>query len=151
MIQFWQVSLDEAMAGSDSIVRNALVPFLTMMFLVINILKELGQMATEGKKYFLNSEGKSYLPNFENISDLIIYVLVIICQYFYWCTGRVVNGYYIPENGTFSDDALFETDPGSESVFENFFLPTILLLHFNLIVQHMVAFKITRQYIVMII
>ena len=104
MIQFWQVSLETAIASNDSLIRSVLVPFLTIIFLVINILKELGQISIEGKKYFLNSEGKKYLPNFENIIDLIISALVIVCQYFYWCKGKIVNGYYIPEDGTFSDD-----------------------------------------------
>ena len=79
MIQFWQVSLDQAMAANESVFRTVVVPLLTMTLLVISLLKEIGQMATEGRKYFLNSEGKKYLPNFENLSDLIIFVLIIIC------------------------------------------------------------------------
>lgn len=90
-------------------------------------------MKTEGKEYLINSE---YSIQFENIGDLLAYVLVTICQFYYFGTGKIVNGYFFPDK---------------DSHFEEFFLPTILVLHLNLIVQHLVAFKITRQYVIIII
>ena len=142
MIQFWQFNEDEATLENESQLFRKTVPILTAILLVVNILKEIGQVITEGKSYF---------TDFENLTDLTIYVLVIICQYFYWFTGKRVNGYYFPDSNTYSEDQPDDTDPKSGSVFERILLPTIILLHFNLILQHMVAFKIFRQYIVVIL
>ena len=74
------------------------------------------------------TEGRDYI-SFENLADLIAYILVSVCQFYYWSTGSVVNGYFIPED---------------DSNFKNYLLPTITILHLNLIVQHMIAFKLTR-------
>ena len=82
------------------------------------------------------TELKEYFSDYYNCSDLIVCVLVSICQYYYWATGKIVNGYFFPED---------------DSYFEVFLLPTILALHLNLILQHMIAFEIIRRYVVMII
>ena len=117
---------DQAISGNGSNFQKIVVPFLSIIFLVLNICKEIGQISTVGRQYFLD---------LENIADLTVSVLVLICQYFYW-TGTKVNGYFIPEtrNGSSYEDSMFGIDPESGSFFENFLLPTILLLHFNLIV-----------------
>ena len=80
-------------------------------------------------------EGDDFL-NFENILDLMVQLLVIICQFFYWTTGKVVNGYFFPDD---------------ESYFEGFLFFMILALHMNLILQYSIAFSITRRYVIMII
>ena len=82
------------------------------------------------------TEGREYFTSAENISDLLAYTLVSICQFYYFRTGKIVNGFFFPEDG---------------SNFEEFLLPTILVLHLNLVVQHLIAFKITRQYVIIII
>ena len=64
------------------------------------------------------TEGKEYFYSFENAGDLIVYILVCVCQFYYWGRPRVVNGYYVPDD---------------DSYFEAFLLPTILFLHLNLI------------------
>ena len=64
------------------------------------------------------TEGRDYL-SFENLGDLTAYILVSVCQAYYWGTGSVVNGYFFPDN---------------DSNFKNFLLPTITILHLNLIV-----------------
>ena len=63
-------------------------------------------------------------------------MLVSICQFYYWGTGRVFNGYYFPED---------------ESYYHGFLFFTILALHLNLILQYSIAFKTTRRYVIMII
>ena len=90
---------------------------------------------TEGKEYFFSFE-KDYLFNFENILDLIVYILVTICQYYYFGTGKVANGYYFPDD---------------DSYFQGFLFFMILVLHLNLILQYSIAFAITRRYVIMII
>ena len=90
---------------------------------------------TEGRDYFFSFE-KDYYLNFGNMIDLIVYILVTICQVYYWTTGNIYNGYYFPEN---------------DSYFQEFLLFTILALHLNLILQYMIAFKVTRRYVIMII
>ena len=74
--------------------------------------------------------------SFENCADMVAYTLVCICQTYYFFTGKMVGGYFFPDE---------------ESHFEDFLLLAILLLHLNLIVQYMIAFSFTRQYIIMII
>ena len=95
--------------------------------MVLNLLKEIMQIFIEGKYY---------LADKFNRVDLIVYILVGICQYYYWFTGERVNGYFFPN---------------TDSYFEVFLLLTILALHLNLILQHLIAFKITRSYVIMII
>ena len=85
------------------------MPSLSMIFLAVYILKEIMQLVTERK---------DYLTDFFNISDLICCVLVSICQFYYWRTGRLVNGFFFPEE---------------DSYFEEFLLPAVLVLHLNLI------------------
>ena len=70
-----------------NVLHGSFIPFLTVLFLVINILKEIFQMVTEGYDYL----------TFENLADLTVYGLVIICQFYYWRTGNIVNGYYFPD------------------------------------------------------
>ena len=108
---------------------------MSIILLVINILIEIFQVMTEGKDYFFSLE-KDYFFSFENIIDLTVYVLVTICQFYYFGTGKVVNGYY------FSDD---------DSYFQGFLFFTILTLHLNLILQYTIAFSVTRRYVIMII
>lgn len=99
------------------------------------------------------TEGKEYFKSFENIGDLIAYILVIICQCFYWGTGEFVNGYFFPDDGSFEDylfehrksahayirtdlnhnQHLYDTEIEAGSRFESFLLITVLLLHFNLV------------------
>ena len=88
---------------------NTLVPVLTLIFLLVIILKEIIQIFIEKKEYFYD---------IYNYGDLIVCVLVSICLYYYWCTGKLVNGYFFADDG---------------SLFEVFLLPTILILHLNLI------------------
>ena len=90
---------------------------------------------TEKRDYFFSLE-KDYYLNFENIFDLIVYILVTICQVYYRTTGNIYNGYFFPEH---------------DSYFQEFLLFTILALHLNLILQYMIAFKVTRRYVIMII
>ena len=85
MAQFWQTSLDEAMIGHG--LQSSFIPFLTVLFLLINILKEIFQMVTERYDYL----------TFENLADLTVYVMVIICEFYYWRTGNIVNGYFFPD------------------------------------------------------
>ena len=90
---------------------------------------------TEEKDYFFSLE-RDYFFNFENIIDLMVHLLVTICQFYYWTTGKVVNGYFFPDD---------------DSYFEGFLFFMILALHMNLILQYSVAFAITRRYIIMIL
>ena len=106
---------------------TALTPTLTATILILNLLKEIFQMVTECKDYF---------RSFENVGDLIVFVLVAVCQYYYYSTGKIINGYYFPD---------------TESYFEEYLLFTILMLHLNLILQHMIAFEVKRKYVIMII
>ena len=64
------------------------------------------------------TDGRDHFKSFQNVGDLVVYILVCICEYYYWGTGKIENGYYIPEENSY---------------FEVFFLPTILFLHLNLI------------------
>ena len=64
------------------------------------------------------TEKKEYFIDVYNYADLIVCILVSICQYYYLATGEIVNGYFFP---------------GNDSLFEVFLLPTILMLHLNLI------------------
>ena len=87
-----------------------MVPVLTILLLVVNLFKEIIQLITEGLDYFLN---------YENVIDLVVIVLVTICQYYYFFgKGKTEKGYYFPEE---------------ESHFIDFLLPTTLMLHLNLI------------------
>ena len=52
---------------------------LTLILLVIHIVKEAVQLAAEGWEYF---------KSIANLADLLAYSLVIICQGYYWLTGR---------------------------------------------------------------
>ena len=115
MVQFWQTNLDEAMIGPQPLLFRFLIPLLTVTLLVVNIFKEIFQIINEGKEYFIDKE---YSINFENLGDLIVYVLVSICQLYYFGTGKLVKGYFFPDDGSY---------------FENFLLLTILALHLNLI------------------
>ena len=99
---------------------NTLVPALSVICLLVIVLKEIVQIITEKKEYF---------TDIYNYADFIVCILVIICQYYYFNTGEIVNGYFFP---------------GNDSLFELFLLPTILVLHLNLILQHMIAFRIIR-------
>ena len=90
---------------------------------------------TEGKNYLFNLK-RDFVLNFENILDLIGYLLVTICQFYYWTSGKVVNGYYFANY---------------DSYFEGYFFFMILALHFNLILQYSIAFSITRRYVIMIL
>ena len=67
--------------------------------------------------------------SYENFGDIIAYTLVCICQAYYFTSGKMEKGYY------FADE---------DSYFKEFLLPAILMLHLNLIVQHMIAFNFTR-------
>ena len=87
---------------------KAIVPILTIIFSVIFIFKEIFQMVNESLDYL----------NFENLADSTVCILVTICQFYYWRTGKRVNGYYITEQ---------------KSNFEYFLLPMIVLLHLSLI------------------
>ena len=77
----------------------------------------------------MGTDGKDYFKSFENAGDLIVYIFVCICQFYYWGTATDESGYYIPEEGSY---------------FEVYLLPTMLFLHLNLILQHLIAFKLTR-------
>ena len=133
MLQFWQTSLDEAVNSSKPSFLSAMIPILSVTLLVVNILKEIFQMINEGKGYFIDEE---LSIQFENVGDLIAYGLISVCQVYYFGTGRIINGYFFPDY---------------ESFFEDFLLLAILALHLNLILQHMIALKITRRYVIMII
>ena len=108
---------------------------MTIALLVVKILFEIFQVVTEGKNYLFDLE-KDFVLNFENILDLIGYLLVTICQFYYWTSGKVVNGYY---------------SPNYYSYFEGYFFFMILALHLNLILQYSIAFSITRRYVIMIL
>ena len=43
------------------------------------------------------TERLAYFTEYENIGDLIVYILVSICQYYYWFRGEIVNGYFYPD------------------------------------------------------
>ena len=57
------------MINSRSQIFNAVIPRLTVTILVINLLKEVLQMITEGTDYL----------SFDNFADLTAFVLVSIC------------------------------------------------------------------------
>ena len=109
MIQFWQLSHDEAMMSGQYEIILILAPILSITFLFFNVIKEIVQIRTEGR---------DYIRDFENVGDFIACILVSVCQFYYFFTGKRVNGYFIPEN---------------DSNFEVFLLPMILVLHLNLI------------------
>ena len=50
------------------------------MLLVVNSLKEIIQLITEGLDYFFN---------YENVIDLAAIIMVTICQSYYWGTGKI--------------------------------------------------------------
>ena len=100
---------------------------MTVILLGIHVVKEILEMYIEGKDYF---------TTFENAADWMVTILVCVCQFYYWGTAKREYGYYMPEEGSY---------------FEVFLLPTMLFLHLNLILQHLIAFKLTRQYVVMIV
>ena len=62
--------MDKAMIEPRSQLVATLVPYLTIILLVINVLKEIFQMVTERA---------NYLTNYENIIDLTVYIFVSIC------------------------------------------------------------------------
>ena len=63
-------------------------------------------------------------------------ILVSICQIYYFTTGKIENGTYFPED---------------DSYFEGFLLVMILILHLNLVFQYLIAFELTRRYVIIII
>ena len=82
------------------------------------------------------AEGKSYFESFANVTDVIAYVLVIICQYYFWRTGDNQHNYFIPDQ---------------DSYFEVFLLPMMLMLHLTLIFQHLIALQNFRFFIIMVV
>ena len=62
--------MENAMIEPRSQLIAILVPYLTFIFLVINVLKEIFQMVTERA---------NYLTQYENIIDLTVYIFVSIC------------------------------------------------------------------------
>ena len=64
------------------------------------MFEEIFQMVAERKEYFY-SVNKDYFFCFENISDLVAYVLVTVCQFYYFRTGKIVNGYYFPDDDSY--------------------------------------------------
>ena len=81
-------------------------------------------------------ERKEYFLGFENLLDLATIIMVIICQFYFYTTGKLENGYFIPDD---------------DSYFEQFLLLTTLALHLNLILQYMIALDFTRKHVIMII
>ena len=132
--------MENAMIEPRSQLIAILVPYLTIIFLVINVLKEIFQMVTERA---------NYLTQYENIIDLTVYIFVSICQYFYWFKGEVVNGYFFPyECSSLDESVMLVTEKCS--YYEEFLLLMILSLHLNLILQHMIALDVTRKHVIMI-
>ena len=62
--------MEKAMIEPRSQLVATLVPYLTIIFLVLNVLKEIFQMVTERA---------NYLSQNENIIDLTVYIFVVIC------------------------------------------------------------------------
>ena len=80
------------------------------------------------------AEGKKYL-GYQNFSDCLALSFALICQYYYWNTGNIETGYFIP---------------AEDSYYEVFMLPMFLLMYLNLILQHNITFNGTRFFVVMV-
>ena len=126
MLLHWSVSREEMYQNRRPDLLMTWIPLLTLILLVIHIVKEIIQIVAEGKEY---------IKSVANLADLVAYILVIICQCYYWNTGSNQYGYFVPE---------------PDSNLQWFLLPMILMLHMILILQHLVAFSSLSFYVTMI-
>ena len=47
------------------------------------------------------AEGWDYFKSIANLADLFAYGLVIVCQWYYWRTGRNEFGYFVPDEDSY--------------------------------------------------
>ena len=70
------------------------VPPLSIILMVFQILKKIVQILAEGKEYL--NKSFAYLLMIDSFL-----ITTTICQIYYWTTGKIVNGHFIRDRETY--------------------------------------------------